>query len=121
VSTHVVTLDAVQQAVLAALADTPAPPGGQPPTADQVLLSFLGDRLAEAGKMNQEKVLTTLLAKFFAADATAQGQVLTMLGLTDFAALPPESQRKAFRALATPAFLALDYQGQVEVCAALGF
>lgn len=100
------------------------PPG--PPLSHTDNFTYLTQRivdvLASYGNQHQKDIAAAALAAFQSAPQSAQGQILQLLGMEDYAALPPAALAKALQTIGLANFMALnvDQQNQAFTLAGLG-
>lgn len=109
-----VALSAAVAAANAEVRAQGAAPGQTPWTNDTYWAARNDDMLDSYARQYQADVAARAVKAFLAAPAAAQGQVLTLLGLTAYAGLPPDALGPVLSTLGLANFLALTPGDQNE-------
>lgn len=100
------------------------PPGAQQPlwTNDTYWQVRNDDFLDSYGRQHQTDIASQAVQAFMTAPQDKQGQLLTLLGMADYAALPPAALAKALGTIGLTNFMALtpDQQNEAFALAGLG-
>jgi hypothetical protein len=97
-------------------------PPSPPLTADEYFAARLDETLDSYGRTHQAAIAARAVQAFLAAPPQAQGQLLGILGLTDYGSLPPQALSRVLGTVGLANFLALppDDQNRCFALAGLG-